>query len=103
MKYIRVEMPDFSKWDIPADFVAKARAKYYADKESTNNFKTWNKVYSEEYKYTMEDDYELTDWLACNMNWKDVKGIAIKVEDNILTEEQLQEGICNGKKEIIEK
>ena len=102
MKYIRVEMPDFSKWDIPADFVAKARAKYYADKEGTDS-KSWNKVYKEEYEYTMEDSFELTDWLNCNMNWNDVKDIAKKISEIKLAEEDLQEGIVNGKKEIIEK
>lgn len=101
MKYIRVTMVDLSKWDIPADFVANARAKYYADKEG--NSETWNKIYNEEYEYTMGDNYELTDWLACNMNWDDVKDVAKKISEVKLADKDLQEGITNGEKEIIEK
>ena len=105
MKYIRVTMPDLSKWDIPADFIAKARAKYYADKEGTDS-KSWNKIYNEEFKYVMEEDgdgYELKDWLANNMNWEDVKKVAKKISEMKLAYEDLQEGIINGEKEIIEK
>ena len=102
MKYIRVTMLDLSKWDIPADFIAKDRAKYYADKESKNDL-TWAKIYNEEYEYTMEDDYELKDWLSNNMNWKDVKDIAKKILEIKLTDEDLQEGIINGEKELIQK
>jgi len=114
MKYIRVTMPDLSKWDIPADFIAKARAEYYADREVEDCTRTlgtgqvvppllWSKTFQEECKITMEDDYELKDWLSDNMNWDDVKDAAEKISEIKLTDEDLQEGIINGEKEIIEK
>lgn len=104
MKYIRVTMPDGSKWDIFASFIARDRARYYAKREGGEiNSKEWRKIYKEEYEITMEDRLELIDWLANNMNWSDVENIAEKIEDNILREKDFQEGICNGEKEIIEK
>ena len=103
-KYVRVTMPDGSKYDIPLSIIATDRANYYAKREGGEfNSKEWHKVFNEEYNITMEDDYEGLDWLANNMNWKDVKSYAVKVEDYVLTEADLQEAICNGEKEIIEK
>ena len=65
-------MPDGSIWQLPAEFIANIRAKYYADKdkEKDNNL-DWQTVYDDEYKYTLGDDYELQDWLSNNMNWED--------------------------------
>lgn len=114
MKYIRVIMPDLSKWDIPAKVIAENRAKYYADREVEDCVKSlgtgqivppllWNKTFQEEYKITMEDEYELKDWLSNNMNWNDVKDEAEKISEMELANEDLQEGIVNGEKEIIEK
>lgn len=114
MKYIRVTMPDLSKWDIPADFIAEARAKYYADREVEDCVRSlgtgqivppllWNETFQEEYKIAIEDDYELKDWLSNNMNWDDVKDIAEKISEIKLADEDLQEGIVNGEKEIVEK
>ena len=102
MKYIRVTMPDLSKWDISASFIAENRARYYAGKGAIP-FELWNKTFQKEYKITMEDDYELKDWLSSNMNWDDVKRVARKISEIELADEDLQEGIINGEKEIIEK
>lgn len=103
MKYIRVEMPDLSKWDIPAELIANIRAKYYADREGKESKEKYNKVFKEEYKIAMKDDYELIDWLSNNTNWDEVKDVAKKVSEIKLANEDLQEGIINGEKEIIEK
>ena len=107
MKYIRVTMPDLSKWDIPADFIAKTRAEYYANKD-TKKLEVipsglWGKIFNEELDYAMNDSYELFDWLSNNMNWADVKDVAEKISEIKLANEDLQEGIVNGEKEIIEK
>ena len=91
-KYLRVTMPDNSKWDVPARLIAHDRAKYYAEKGES---------YQEEYDYVINDDSELIDWAAGNMNWSDVKDMAMKIE---LPEPKVdyQEGWVNGEKEIIE-
>jgi hypothetical protein len=93
-KYIRVTMPDGSKYDVPAFLVAENRALYYTEKEGSG-------VYNVEYKFTMENDDELLDWAANNMDWVDVKKYAIKVDTEKDTD--FQEGWLNGDKEIVEK
>lgn len=92
MKYLRVTMPDGSRWDVPAGLIAANRAAYYADQGDN---------YEEEYDYTMSDDYQLTDWAANNMNWSDVQHVAVEVarEGDAV---DYQEGWVNGEKEIVE-
>lgn len=92
-KYLRVTMPDLSKWDIPAQIIADNRAKYYAeiDPETT---------YQEEFDFIMSDKYELCDWAANNMNWDNVKECAVKVKET-QPPVDYQEGWLNGKKEIV--
>ena len=78
MKYIRVTMPDGSRWDVPAGLVAADRAAYYADQGDN---------YEEEYDYTM--------------NWSDVEHAASFVAQDAGAVDY-QEGWVNGKKEIVE-
>jgi hypothetical protein len=86
-------MPDGSKWDVPAHVVADNRAKYYAKYDEDAN-------YQEEYDYTYNDNSELLDWAANNMNWDDVSHLAKRVA---LPPQDVdyQEGWVNGEKEII--
>ena len=93
-RYLRVTMPDGSKWDVPTIFIAANRAKYYAEKDQDT-------TYEEEFTFTLHDDFELQDWAANNMNWDDVKSHAVEVK--LPVEVDYQEGWVNGKKEIIEK
>jgi hypothetical protein len=51
-------------------------------------------------RYCLDDDYEIEDWAANNMNWVDVQAIAVKVS---IKEVNFQEGWVNGEKEVIEK
>ena len=85
-------MPDGTRYDVPAKVIAEDRAKYYAENDPDT-------TYNEEYEYTMQDDYELKDWAANNMNWKDVKNVAKKVEEEI--DVDFQEGWVNGDKEVV--
>jgi len=89
-------MPDGSKWDVPADIIAENRAKYYEEKEGSD-------AYCEEFKIAMEEKegLEIIDWAAGNMNWDDVKHLAMRVED--AAECDFQEGWVNGEKEITER
>ena len=92
MKYLRTTMPDGSKWDVPAEVIAKNRADYYEDKEPG--------LYDSEYEFTMENDDELADWAANNMNWEDVESDAVKYcgGDNV---DDFQEGWVNGEKKVV--
>jgi hypothetical protein len=98
-KYLRVTMEDGSKWDVPAKIIAEDRARYYACEETKFSEK-FNRVYEEELRYCLDDDYEIEDWAANNMNWVDVQAIAVKVS---IKEVNFQEGWVNGEKEVIEK
>jgi hypothetical protein len=95
MKYLRVTMPDGSKWDVPARVIAENRARYYAKIDP-------NTTYEGEFDYTMSNNYELKDWAAGNMNWSDVEDHAKRVAVPPL-EPDYQEGWVNGEKEIVER
>jgi len=106
LKYLRVEMPDGSKWDVPASVVADNRAKYYAEHDTGKTSGTeYQKVYKEEYENLMgddADDYDIEDWAANNMNWSDVKKKAKKAPNEEQEPIDYQEGWVNGEKEIVE-
>ena len=94
-KFLRVTMPDGSLWDVPARVIADNRAKYYAEGDPGE--------YEEEFRFTMDDNFELRDWAANNMDWDEVKSYAVKVEEPPQQEPDYQEGWVNGDKKIVEK
>lgn len=96
MKFLRVEMPDGSKWDVPCEVIARKRTEYYA---GVDGFKEGSREWEEEFKRSM-DDYELEDWASNNMNWEDVQSIARKVADLPPPEVDYQEGWVNGDNRI---
>ena len=92
-------MGDGSKWDIPAKPIVEVRARYYAKKDTG---KKNGKEFDEAFKQLIEDtdDFDIEDWASNNMNWSDVKDVAVKVST---MEIDFQEGWVNGEKEVIEK
>ena len=96
-------MPDGSKWDVPCDRIAQHRAAYYAKKDTgMTTGDLFAVAFTSEYEYTMGDDYELKDWAANNMNWKDVKSCAVRVVESAAVTDY-QDGWVNGEKEIVER
>ncbi len=95
MKYLRVEMPDKSLWDVPADLIANHRASYFAGQS-----KSPADTYKEEYEFGMEYDSELQDWAENNLNWSQVKGYAVKVEGPHPVD--YEDGWTNGEKEFVD-
>lgn len=93
-KYLRVTMNDGTRWDVPAEVIARSRAKYYSDTDTEI-------TYDEEFSFTMEDDFELRDWAANSMNWADVKPFAVRAPDVPKEAPDYQEGWVNGEKEIV--
>ena len=73
---------DGSRWQFSATIVADARARYYAEVDSARGDGDYETVYSEEYRYTLTDDYELRDWMSNNMNWADVEPYATRLPDD---------------------
>ena len=89
VKVLRVEMPDGTEWDIPAEVIARNRTEYYSAGRGKTykdgklvwqepSFKPGSKEWDEEWKQSMQDD-EIMDWAANNMDWKDVKEFAVRV------------------------
>lgn len=105
MKYLQVTMPNGERWGVPIYIIAESRANYYANKDAIREGLTKeerDKRYEEEYSYTLEDEFEICDWAANNMNWIDVKEYAIEISFEALTERGYQEGWINGDKTIID-
>jgi len=92
MKYLRVEMPDYSIWQVPAHVIAKNYAEYYTSQDP-------DYTYQEHYEACLQS--ELIDWAENNMNWDDVKEFASKVEEPEEVDWQ-QDGWTNGEKEIVD-
>ncbi len=98
-KFLKVTMPDGSKWKVPVRIIAEHRARYYSEKEHIS--------FEQSLKFGTlplfeEEPYEIGDWSSNNMDWTDVEKHAIRIKDKGLSAEDLQEGWVNGEKEIIE-
>ncbi len=75
---IRVTFSNGERYDIPAEFIAKHRADYYATKYEGEEG-TYEEIHEKE-MWVTDDRLELLNWLSNNMNWEDVKDAAKKVE-----------------------
>lgn len=89
-------MPDGSKWDVPVTIIAEHRANYYKH-EFNDNIK---KSLIEDTLPLFEDEFEIKDWAANNMDWSDVAKFATRV---LFTTDEVdyQEGWVNGEKELL--
>lgn len=72
-----VTMPDESKWAVPVRIIAENRAKYYA---GVDEISFEESLITDTVPLFESDDYEIHDWAANNMNWRDVKEHAIQLE-----------------------
>lgn len=99
-QYLRVTMSDGSKYDIPVRIIAYNRASYYAEHDSQFDGSVERSLNEDTLPLFKEDNYEIVDWAANNMNWKNVLSTAIRVQPAI--EIDFQEGWINGDKEIVE-
>jgi len=98
-KYLRITMPNGSKWDVPVMLIARNRAEHYKS-EFGNDIE--RSLKEDTIPLFESDKFEIEDWAANNMNWDEVKAQAGRVESE---EEEVdwEEGWCNGEKEIVEK
>ena len=99
-KYLRITMPDDSQWDVPMIIIAEDRARYYAQKDAYAGQGVYIELYHDE--LAGQDDDDLLDWAANNMNWSEVADRAVRV-DTPLPPVDYQEGWMNGDKEIVER
>lgn len=94
-KSLHVTMPDGSVWSVPVIVIAKHRATSYAS-EYGNEI---SRSLSEDTIPLFEDDeYEIKDWAANNMNWSDVMERATVVTPASV---DYQEGWVNGDKKVV--
>lgn len=94
-KYLRVTMPDGSKWDVPVMVIAKSRAEYYSHYDKCS----FQEAFKETLNFFETDEPEIIDWAANNMDWEDVEDFARRVVSG--EEPDYQEGWVNGAKEIV--
>lgn len=59
-------------WSIPVHFIADNRAKFYVERDVDT-------TYQEEYDFVMRDHYEAKDWFFNNMDWDQVKDVAVQI------------------------
>lgn len=98
---IHVTQRDGSVWAVPVMTVARDRAENYKD-EFDNDVE---RSLDEDTLVLFEDDQaEILDWAANNMNWSDVASVAARAKNPApLTIRDLQEAWINGKKKVVSK
>lgn len=89
-----VTMPDESKWAVPVRIIAESRAKYYANADEVSFEESLNE---DTVPLFESDHYEIHDWAANNMNWRDVKDSAVQIERPNL---DYEDGWVNGEYEV---
>jgi len=84
LKQLRVTFSDGVSYHIPVDVIARSRASYYAEKDTKMKCgEEYDKVFKEEFDFTMSDNSEIIDWAFNNMNWSNVKSCAtVTTPDN---------------------
>jgi len=100
-KFLRVTFSDGMVYDIPAEFIARARAEYYAESDAKKG-ENYTEIYNEELKIGLEDEYEIIDWAFNNMDWIDVQAHAVMVAQESKFVDYKEEW-ANVKNEVITK
>jgi hypothetical protein len=98
-KYLRVEMPDGSLWDIPVAFIARHRATEYACEFEGDIERS---LTEDTLPCFAESPFQIQDWAANNMNWSDVAVVARRVTPQPKPVDY-EEGWVNGRKTIVTK
>nr|DAN46409.1 MAG TPA: hypothetical protein [Caudoviricetes sp.] len=90
-KYLLVEMSDFSVWRVPVQVIADSMTDCYVEECGEDR----EKAKAETEQLFTENEYEIEDWAANNMDWDEVKAHAVQVKAG---EVDYQEGWINGNK-----
>lgn len=91
-----VEMEDGSKWAVPVRFIAEHRAKYFSEKDGVSLEES---LEEDTVPLFDEDEYEIHDWAANNLNFSDVKDVAKMISP---PDVNYEDGWANGEYEIQE-
>jgi len=83
-KYLRVQMPDGTMYDIPAEVIAEHRAGYFennsAEKLTYHASSVKPRLYHAEKEFALNNDDILIEWAETKMEWKDIEPYAKKVK-----------------------
>jgi len=89
-KFLIVKFHRGITYKIPAIYIARDRADYYKE---LDGYEEDSQEYLDELNRALDDEFELFDWVQNNMNWSDLKDVAIRTEDDPFdAEEEWQEG-----------
>ena len=77
-KCLKIRFPNGDIFKVPASVIAKDRANYYAD---IDGYEIDSNDWLNEFELAMNDEFELKDWLAGNMDWCDLEPHATKVDE----------------------
>ncbi len=77
MKYLTLQMDDGSIYGIPVDVIARHRAANYADEFGGDIERS---LAEDSLPLFEDDDYNVIDWAANNMDWSDVKDHAVQLQ-----------------------
>lgn len=80
MRKIIIETPK-GTYSLPAILVAEDRTNYYAI--NVDGYKYGSKEWLEELEYSLNDDFEMIDWLINNTDWCDWEQYATKIDDKV--------------------
>lgn len=101
MRYLRVTMTDGSVWEVPVSVIAKSREKSYREMGRHDLSDPENSdLLAAEFEREA-DDYDIADWAGNNMNWSDVKDVAVQVSPP--PPPNFEEGWMNGKKKVVQR
>lgn len=92
-KFMTIEMPDASKWQVPVEIIARHRAEYYANEFDGDVERS---LKEDTIPMFESDNKEIANWAVGNMDWSDFKGHQVRISDPEPVD--YQEGWGNGEK-----
>lgn len=95
-KMYKVTMPDGSVWAIPVLVIAVCRAEHFIDEYDGDLDRS---LLEDTLPLFREDESEIEDWARNNMNWADVRDMAVQWLSPS-NETDFDEGWANGEVEI---
>jgi hypothetical protein len=72
-KILRVKFSNGDEFSIPTRIIAENRANYYSE---VDGYEKESNEWEQEVQYAMNDEYEIEDWAANNMNWDELEPFA---------------------------
>ena len=98
-KQYRVTMSDGSVWAVPVEVIAVNRANAYAGREFGGDVQ--RSLAEDTIPLFEESEYEIHDWASGNMDWDDVKNLAVLVHQK-REPVDWQDGWVNGEYEVVD-